>query len=203
MEQVEGTVFEKPFPHLIIENFYNDNELELIWEELKFYTKPNKLLEAKYFGGVVGKTNSHALVLDDIYGNNRNLSNILTVNRKIFDGEILKIFGEIHDCCSIASYTNWDVTKVRYYHNGEYYKSHIDKAMPFLAFSYFYKEPKKFSGGELIFPKYDYQLTCKNNSIILFPGWVEHAVNEVKIENSDYYDGWGRYSITSFFGNKG
>ena len=75
--------------------------------------------------------------------------------------------------------------------------------MPFLAFSYFYKEPKKFSGGELIFPKYDYQLTCKNNSIILFPGWVEHAVNEVKIENSDYYDGWGRYSITSFFGNKG
>ena len=54
MEQVEGTVFEKPFPHLIIENFYNEKELELIWEELKFYTKPNKLLEAKYFGGVVG-----------------------------------------------------------------------------------------------------------------------------------------------------
>ena len=46
--------FEKPFPHLIVDNFYDDNEIELIWEELKFYTKPNKLLEAKDFGGVVG-----------------------------------------------------------------------------------------------------------------------------------------------------
>ena len=38
--------------------------------------------------------------------------------------------------------------------------------------------------------------------MIIFPGWVEHGVDEVKIEDSDYYDGYGRYSITSFFGNK-
>ena len=69
----------------------------------------------------------------------------------------------------------------------------------FLAFSYFYKEPKKFSGGELIFPSFDYSLTCKNNSIIIFPGWVEHEVSKVEIKNSDYYDGWGRYSINTFF----
>ena len=33
------------------------------------------------------------------------------------------------------------------------------------------------------------------------PGWVEHAVSKVSIEESDYYDGWGRYAITSFFCN--
>ena len=38
-----------------------------------------------------------------------------------------------------------------------------------LNISYFYKEPKKFSGGELIFPSFDYSLTCKNNSIIIIP----------------------------------
>ena len=72
----------------------------------------------------------------------------------------------------------------------------------FLAFSYFHKEPKVFSGGELIFPKYNYTFDCPNNSLIMMPGWVEHGVNEVSIEDSDYYDGYGRYSITSFFGNK-
>ena len=67
-----------------------------------------------------------------------------------------------------------------------------------LAFSYFHKEPKSFSGGELYFPKCDYEFPCNNNTLIIFPGWVEHGVREVKIKNSDYYDGLGRYAITSF-----
>ena len=198
--------FEKPFPHLIVDNFYDDKELELIWEELKFYTKPGKLLEAKDFGGVVNKTNSHAIALDSVYMddkvsgvNYRNLSNILTVNRKLFTSGVLDAFAKIHECCWIAPMSNFDITKVRYYHNKEYYEAHADISFQFLAFSYFYKEPKKFTGGELFFPRHNYELTCENNSIIILPGWVTHGVKEVKIEDSVYYDGWGRYSITSFF----
>ncbi len=203
MENIEAEVFSEPFPHVIFHNFYNKDELDLIWEELNFYTKPGKLLEAKDFGGVINKTNSHALLLDDIYKNNhRALSNILTVNRKVFDSAVLETFAKAHDCCSIAPYSNWDCTKTRYYHNDEYYEPHTDKSMQFLAFSYFHKEPKKFSGGDLIFPKYDYKFECPNNSLIMMPGWVEHGVSKVKIEDSEYYDGYGRYSITSFFGNK-
>ena len=202
METLEGVAFEKPFPHLIIKNFYNPEELELIWEELKFYTKPGKFLDAKGFGGVVDKTNSHAIILDEIYKTNRKLSNILTVNRKLFTSNTLDLFAEIHDCCCIANQSNTDITKVRYYHNDEYYDPHTDKPFHFLAFSYFHKQPKKFSGGELLFPKYDYYYPCDDNSMIIFPGWVEHGVNKVKIEDSDYYDGYGRYAITSFFGNK-
>ena len=201
--------FEKPFPHLIVNNFYNDEELELIWEELKFYTKPGKLLEAKDFGGVVDKTNSHAIALDSVYMNDenrgvnyRNLSNILTVNRKLFTSGVLDAFAKIHECCWIAPMSNFDITKVRYYHNKEYYGAHADISFQFLAFSYFYKEPKKFTGGELFFPRHNYELTCENNSIIILPGWVTHGVKEVKIEDSAYYDGWGRYAITNFFTNE-
>ena len=215
-ESIEADVFEAPFPHLILHNFYNKEELNLIWEELNFYTKPGKLLEAKDFGGIIDATNSRAIILDQIYRDYsdstddtiigspdyRSLSNILTVNRKIFDKEIMDIFGNIHDCVSQAPYADWDTTKVRYYHDGEYYEPHTDKRMNYLAFSYFYKKPKKFTGGELYFPKYDYTFDCPNNSTIIFPGWVEHAVNKVKIENSDYYDGYGRYAITRFFGHK-
>ena len=201
METITGSAFKKPFPHLIFSNFYNEQELDLIWEELNFYTKPDKLLEAKDFGGVVGKTNSHALALDSLYPKKRrSISNILTVNRKLFEPEVLESFAKVDDCCSTATECNYDVTKVRYYHDKEYYGPHIDAAFQFLAFSYFYKEPKKFSGGELYFPKYDYNYSCENNSIIIFPSWVEHGVTEVNIDNSDYYDGYGRYCISSFFG---
>ena len=202
MEDIEVNITTNPFPHAIFRNFYNHRELNLIWEELNFYTKPNKLLDVKEYKGVVGSTNARAIILDDVYENHRSISNILTVNRKIFYEETLEVFSNISDCCSLARDCNWDTTKVRYYHNGEYYKPHIDKAMPFLAFSYFHKQPKRFTGGELIFPKYDYSFDCDNNSLIIFPGWVEHGVNEVSIQNSDYYDGYGRYAITSFFGFK-
>ena len=77
-----------PFPHLIVENMYNEKELELIWEELYFLTKPNKLLTTDKFGAAydgVGNyvTKSHAVELDTIYLN-RNISNIISLNRKLF-----------------------------------------------------------------------------------------------------------------------
>ncbi len=200
-ERLEAELFTDPFPLMVINNFYNDFELALIWQELAFYTAPHKLLAAENYGGVVGKTNARALLLDDIYldhseeddGKNfRNISNILRINRKLFNCGVLDKFSELHGCCSLANKTNHDITKVRYYHNNEYYDPHTDSSTHFLAFSYFYKEPKKFKGGDLIFPKYDLKIPCDNNSMVIFPGWVEHGVRKVTIENSDYYDGWGR-----------
>ena len=202
MQTLDTFLFKDPFPHMIVENFYNDDELKLIWEELDFYTKDGKLFDAHEFGGVVDKTNSKAIWLDKVFDKKyRNLSNILKVNRKLFDSAVLEAFSSIHDCCSIAKFCNYDVTKVRYYHDGDYYEPHTDKTVQFLGFTYFYREPKKFEGGELIFPKYDYTFDCPNNSLIMMPGWVEHGVTEVKIDDSDYFDGYGRYAITSFFGN--
>ena len=49
---------------------------------------------------------------------------------------------------------------------------------------------------------YNYVLEYDNNSLIMFPAWVEHGVSKVSINDSDYFDGYGRYAITSFFGNK-
>ena len=207
-EQLEAEIYCEPFPLMVVNNFYNQQELDLIWKELDFYTAPNKLVSAENYGGVVGYTNAKALILDDLYRNYesdekgvdyRNISNILTVNRKLFECGVLDTFANIHGCVSIANKTNHDITKVRYYHDGEYYDPHTDKSTMFLAFSYFYREPKKFVGGDLEFPKYDFKLPCTNNSMVIFPGWVEHGVRKVKIKDSDYYDGWGRYAITSFF----
>ena len=202
-ENISAEAYETPFPHLILHNFYNEEELELIWEELDFYTKPDKLLDVKEYLGVADKTNAKAIYLDLVYPKKyRKLSNILTVNRKIFDYRILDAFSKIHDCCLPVKEVNNDHTKVRYYHDGDYYEPHTDNFFQYLAFSYFYREPKRFEGGELFFPKYNYSFKCDNNSLIMMPAWVEHGVTEVSIKDSDYYDGFGRYAITSFFGNK-
>ena len=207
-EILNADLYVEPFPLMVVHDFYNEQELDLIWKELDFYTAPNKLLTAKNYGGVVGYTNAKALMLDQLYKNYedddgtnfRTISNILTINRKLFECGVLDTFSELHGCVSHAKESNWDITKVRYYHDGEYYDPHTDRSTMFLAFSYFFKEPKKFVGGDLEFPKYDFKLPCTNNSMVIFPGWVEHGVRKVKIKDSDYYDGWGRYAITSFFG---
>ena len=199
MQNISADAYIEPFPHLVFHNFYTDEELELIWEELDFLTKPDKLFNVKEYKGVEGYTEAKAIQLDTVYkGKNRKLSNILNVTRKVFDKEVLKAFSSISDCCSLAKNCNYDVTKVRYYHNNDQYKPHIDMLWNFLAFSYFYREPKKFSGGNLLFPKYDYEYPCDNNSLIILPSYVEHGVQEVKIDNSDYFDGMGRYAITHF-----
>ena len=52
IENLEAVAFLDPFPHLIFNNFYNKNELELIWEELNYYTKPGKFLQPKNYGGI-------------------------------------------------------------------------------------------------------------------------------------------------------
>ena len=205
-EFLEADLYVEPFPLMVVQNFYNKIELELIWKELDFYTSPNKLFEAKEYGGVVDRTNAKAICLDELYKgqenkkNFRNISNILTVNRKLFNSGVLDKFSQLHECCTLATESNHDVTKVRYYHNNEYYDPHTDKSVMFLAFSYFFKEPKKFTGGDLIFPKYDFKVPCDNNTMVIFPGWVEHGVRKVTIKDSDYFDGWGRYCISSCFG---
>ena len=79
METIKGSAFVEPFPHLIFKNFYNQEELDLIWEELNFYTKPDKLFEAIDFGGVVDGTNSHAIQLDTLYSDKFSKLHILLI----------------------------------------------------------------------------------------------------------------------------
>ena len=134
-EQIQADAYETPFPHLILHNFYNDEELKLIWEELDFYTKPNKLLDVKEYLGVVDKTNAKAIYLDVVYPKKfRKLSNILTVNRKIFEPQVLEPFSKLHDCCLHSMQSNYDHTKVRYYHDGDFYEPHTDNFFDFLAY---------------------------------------------------------------------
>jgi hypothetical protein len=197
-----------PFPHLIANDLYSDEELTLIWQELEFLTHSWKLQSPAEFGGAWElntqgkknyKTNSKAIVLDNVY-TDRSFSNILNINRKIFREPYLKVFSELEPYLIAANESNWDLTKLRYYGDGTFYEPHKDLSFVCLAISFFHKNPANFTGGELTFPEHNFTYFCNNNSMIIFPGFITHGVNKVSC-NEKPFEGLSRYSMSQFLGN--
>jgi 2OG-Fe(II) oxygenase superfamily len=192
---------EQPFPFLEIKNLYNDEELKLIWQELEFLNCLNKLEPPENTGTAVDEKSkvplkkNVGLFLDDIY-TKRNLSNILTVNPKIFSRQIVDAFSELSFAYKIINSTNVDKTLISYYENGGYYKPHEDKSL-FTAVTWFFKEPKAFTGGDLYFTDYNVQVEIENNMSVIFPSFVKHAVDKIILKDKDLI-GYGRYAMTQF-----
>ena len=190
---------EHPFPHIIIENIYSDDELDLIWEELDFLCHPHKLKEPSLSesafddDGLMKK--NKLLFLDSVYSD-RNFSNIMTINRKIF--EILKCANHPH-----WIFTNFDptldTTMISYYENEGYYKKHQDSTI-LTALTWFYKEPKKFEGGNVVFSCNDVEveIKCNNNRAVIFPGIIHHQVKTVHMDKEYLNKRCGRFCMSQF-----
>jgi hypothetical protein len=192
----------EPFPYLLIENLYSEKELAQIWQELDFLTYPSKLeppenTASAYYYNLPLKKNS-GLFLDNIYSK-REISNILTINKKLFDKQILDEFSDLCFPYQNINNTNLDVTLLSYYENGGYYKEHTDTAL-YTCITWFFKEPKSFSGGDFNFNQYDIKIEIKNNMTVIFPSFVAHSVDEIKMSEDfdSQLSGYGRYSMTQF-----
>jgi hypothetical protein len=205
MPQLTIDLKQEPFPHAIIQNFYDQEELSLIWRELDFLTSPHKL-EHTSLHGSNGKdqltglplSESLGLNLDIIYSGDRKISDILRLNRKIFQPKILQAFESLSPLLGHLRIINEDFTKIKYYENGNYYRKHADDSR-FTAVTYFHKEPKAFTGGDLHFDEYDYTIPIENNMLVFFVGCIEHSSLDVKM-NGDYpkYSGYGKYVMNQF-----
>ena len=189
-----------PFPFLQIENLYDENELKLIWQELDFLNCPNKLQPPEKTGTALNEENipikkNKGLFLDEIYSK-REISNILTLNRKLFNSEIKDAFSELSFGYQSIKCTNSDSTLISYYENADYYRPHRDIAL-YTAVTWFFKEPKAFIGGDFYFSDYNMKIEMQNNMMILFPSFVEHSVDEIILKNKSL-SGYGRYAMTQF-----
>lgn len=186
-----------PFEHLIIDDVYTEDELKLIWSEIDFLT-PNLLTPegsgsaaVETDGGVTYRKRGSSIFVDSVFSN-RKFSNILTLNRKIFEPEIIKAAKELHPFMGFMEYSNFDVTLLNRYENGDYYKPHTDLCV--LSAITFFIDDAGFSGGEFQFSDYGHSVEQKNNRTIIFPGLIKHSVDEVVLnENSK-----GRYSMAQF-----
>tara|TARA_B100000131_G_scaffold175530_1_gene169598 strand:+ start:138 stop:818 length:681 start_codon:yes stop_codon:yes gene_type:complete len=219
--------FDCGFPYIVIDNFYNKNELDLIWRELDF------LLDGDKFDSLAGSatrngkplSNKKGLFLDSIY-KNRKISNILTCNRKLFNN-IRSICNSSESWFFRYINGNYDNTILSYYEDEDYYDSHSDQSI-MTSLTWLYKEPKKFEGGDLYFKdninnfsgyskyysdftqlsdrkspsSYLEKIEVKNNRMLIFPGMIPHQVDSVKMDSEYRGKGLGRFVIANLMNEK-
>jgi Rps23 Pro-64 3,4-dihydroxylase Tpa1-like proline 4-hydroxylase len=188
-----------PVEFLIIEDFFTDLEQQAIWKELDFLTDPNKLLPpdqtdgARSNGSQEIRKNNSGLFLDYTYSN-KNVSYILTFNQKILNEDVISAATACSPFYGILNYINNSTTLVSYYEDGGYYLPHTDRC-PITVLYYFFKEPKKFTGGNLkILGR---EIEIKNNMAVMFFGCFEHEVDKISYSGKPY-SGDGRYCISQF-----
>jgi hypothetical protein len=190
----------KNLPVAIIDNFYSNEELKLIYQELFFLNNElSKMYPPSMTGGAQEDNgeylkNNIGISLDCAYSD-RNISNILTLNRKLFHPDFIKSLEQSHIFFRYLRESNSDKTKVHYFGNGSYYKNHRD-GFVLTALSWFYKKPKKFLGGDLIIE--NIKIDCIENRMVIFPSILDHEVLVVKMKEEDEDQKNGRYCITQF-----
>ena len=123
----------KPFPYLIVDNWYNKFEENAIWKELEFLTsrgRDNSLrAEDTIVASIKGKPlgRSYRYYLADIFNyENRTSSNILRFLKKQQSKEFHDLlFKTFPHAINFVS-TNQDSSLVSYYENNDVYNVHTD-----------------------------------------------------------------------------
>lgn len=195
-------------PVVLLDNFYDEETYEKIWQELCFLNNDHKKLKTPeeldsawtlVDGKKVFLKSTRGLILDTIYSD-RNISNILIENRKIFNKDIINNLIKLHPFFRYLQTSNSDITKVHYYENLDHYKGHWDQSIITAVF-WAYKSPKSFDGGDLMFEE-ELTIDCVNNRMAIFPSILTHEVTPIFIEDQLVGKNYGRYGITQFIGIK-
>ena len=200
----ETIYYNEPFPYILIDDFYDQSELDRIWEELDYLCNPKRMGRSSIERGAATNIysdgteqsikNSWDLFLDTFF-TSRDFSNILEVNRKLINKEIFK--DHPHWLFNHLDALNEDNTQILYYENNDEYKPHRDLAR-LTGITWFYREPKKFTGGNLRFPRFDMEIECKHNRVIVFPSSIHHGVDKIGMEEKDIGKKLGRFTMTQF-----
>lgn len=186
-------------PIMIVDGFYSEGACKNIWQELCFLNNGFKMLGPDSTGSAWDEAtntplkNNLGIILDEIY-KNRNVSNILKENRKLFSDAFSDQLIEYSAFFRYLRAANLDTTIIQYYENSDYYKSHTDSAT-ITAITWFYDQPKKFKGGNLIFEN-NLVINCEYNRTVLFPSILFHSVEEIMMDPYSQNKNYGRYSIT-------
>jgi len=189
----------KKLPLVIVDNYFNDEELSDIWKELDFLSIGNKFLPETEIGSATDANNKlqkkgSGLWLGEFYRNPLSSSEIVKITKKIYSHEIMNKLIENNYFFSYLEKCKDDNVLINYYENNDFYKSHRDNCTV-TCLIWLYKQPKKFFGGDLIVED-SFHVECVYNRLVIFPSILRHAITEIRIDTNEKYS--GRYAITHF-----
>jgi len=188
----------KPFPFLLIRDFYSKEEQQAIWFELNYLTNPKTMQSGAYIG-VTGELDkkAHGVFLENFFPKSHH-SAILSLSKKAMTQQIYDEMTKLNFGYESINCVNESGTLVSYYEDADYYRPHRDESA-FTGLTWFFKEPKNFTGGDLTFTDYDYTIHIEPNMFVLFPSFVRHEVSDIKMDAVKKFTGLGRYCISQFY----
>jgi Rps23 Pro-64 3,4-dihydroxylase Tpa1-like proline 4-hydroxylase len=194
-----------PIDIIVLEDVFEEKEEQEIFSELSSFVKRKMLLPPHQTGTAVredgtAKKQNSAVLLDEVYMFNRNESSILNyLENCLLSLEMKNIFQEKIDFYGILKNANQHFTMANYYEDSDYYDFHKDNSV-FSTLSYFFKEPRHFEGGNIVFAVkgQEIEIEVKNNMSIIFPSYYQHKVIPIKMSEKSEEEALGRFSVAQF-----
>ena len=201
---MEVKYHEERIPFVVIDDLYDDKEQSEIMVELDYLCTERRLIPPfKDKNGASDEyrniKNVGCLYLDNFYKKRRH-SSILQITEKLFMDDASLISNHPHWYFDISS-INSHSTHILYYEDSNEYPAHRDECR-FTAVTYFYRQPKKFEGGDLQFSDHQIEVECVNNRIIVFPSMLFHRSTPVRMLENDTHTKNGKFCITQFLDHK-
>lgn len=195
-----------PYDMLVLDDVYSEEQQGYMWSELEFLYSSDKFLEpadtksAKYDDGTLKKKNQ-SVFLSKLYPTEYyEQSALIMVPRVILlQPEVIDLMRAKNPAHGILANVNRVSPLINYYEDSDHYDFHYDESA-YSTLSYLIKEPRAFSGGEVVFQVNDSEVTIPivNNRAILFPSCYSHAVKEISMKDEDRGKMLGRFSISQF-----
>lgn len=190
---------------LVIDETFDDVELAKIWEDIdiiqlqKLFEHPNKHNSACDLNTDIPTPlkQNRGVFLDPLMADNT-IRHIPPIVSKLFWAKgITDILVDINPALSIFANLNHSRTLLSYYSNSDHYKSHTDSAV-FTILTWLHREPKAWTGGELILNNWDITIEPKHNRSLIIPSSFSHEVTPVKMIPGSDATTMGRYCISQF-----
>jgi Rps23 Pro-64 3,4-dihydroxylase Tpa1-like proline 4-hydroxylase len=199
------TYIEDGIDAIVIDNFYTDKQLEDIRTELNWLTKKPIMqdetkLSAATVDGVI-QTSKRGVFLEEVFVNWKHsalISNLMyNMDTPQFREKLLSyntLYKTLFSC-------NTRSHLLSYYENADYYHPHTDSAF-YTVLNYFVKEPKQFSGGEIILKSCnstkEANVEVMDNRVVIIASCTVHEVKPIVSSMQNTLSGNGRYCNSAF-----
>lgn len=207
---MEFNYIEDGIDAVVIDNFYTEEQLSKIMDELKFLTRkeifvqPEDLASAENdHGALASKT---GVFLETVFLNWKHSGLIAYPIENFSKKEVKDKLLGYNSLFRIMYHSDCRSHLLSYYQNSDFYKPHVD-ITAFTILNYFYTEPKKFKGGSIKLyssnSNKEAVIEIKQNRVVLFPGCTFHEVLPIESNETDSYTGNGRYCNSIFLNLRG
>jgi Rps23 Pro-64 3,4-dihydroxylase Tpa1-like proline 4-hydroxylase len=185
-ENLQIAIHKEPFPHLVITDLLTNSEVEKVRKEIEYLGFQNfskdSFTSAKITGFTDGSVKSKAkyqvIYLDTIF-RDAGCSVIGGLAYDMLGQGMFSLLKQVEPWADRMLQNSVQISpKINIYNHGDKYGAHQDSSF-FTALLYLHERPKPYLGGELCFKDFNYDFACDHNSLILFPGHVNHEVKEV------------------------